>query len=55
MAVDAALWLILVGMIGWVALGCYFTAPRRFAREVDKLRHQAQEGFAALSRWQQSE
>jgi hypothetical protein len=28
MAVDAALWLILAGMIGWVALGCYFTALR---------------------------
>jgi hypothetical protein len=50
MAVDAALWLILAGMIGWVALGCYLTAPRRFAREVE-LRHQ----FAAFDGWQRSE
>jgi hypothetical protein len=26
MAVDAALWLILAAMIGWVALGCVMTA-----------------------------
>jgi hypothetical protein len=29
MAVDAALWLILVAMGGWVALGCFMTVHDR--------------------------
>jgi hypothetical protein len=29
MAVDAVLWLILAGMIGWIVLGCQLTAPHR--------------------------
>jgi hypothetical protein len=28
-AVDAALWLILAAMIGWVVLGCALTARHR--------------------------
>jgi hypothetical protein len=27
MVTDAALWLILVAMIGWIVCGCYVTRP----------------------------
>jgi hypothetical protein len=28
MVTDAALWFILVAMIGWIACGCYVTRPQ---------------------------
>jgi hypothetical protein len=37
MAVDAALWLILAAMIGWVALGCMMTARHRRPAHSDRL------------------
>ena len=39
MAVDAALWLILVAMIGWVVLGCALTARNRRPSHGRMLRH----------------
>lgn len=43
MVTDAALWFILVAMIGWIVCGCYVTRPNPARQPYDLGPHQAEE------------
>jgi hypothetical protein len=40
MVTDAALWFLLVAVMGWVACGCYATRPRPIEQRYDGGRDQ---------------
>jgi hypothetical protein len=39
MVTDAALWFLLVAVMGWVAFGCYATRPRPIQQRYDDRPH----------------
>jgi len=39
MVTDAALWFLLVAVMGWVACGCYATRPRPIQQRYDDRPH----------------